>query len=164
MEWVEARGKDKLSDEANASMEAMKLEEQRLKNERLRGQVEHDKEKIKIIKGQYIPRDEVENQMVPLIAEWQAYEKDRDIDLSNWAPGRSTGEIRVHQDETRDELFRKIRDGMTTFINQLQNSSAKALADEKTSINMPGQGRPKEATSARAKKEATKARKKATKK
>ena len=78
-----------------------------------------------------------------MIAEFQLLVTERDLELSNWSPGHTTGEIRVKQRETLDAVFDKIRSGSTELVSKAQRNIKKLLANEPTPVNAPGQGRPK---------------------
>jgi len=161
--FVERKGLSGLQDEANASLEAMKIEEQRLRNLFRQSQVDLNTEKLLIMRGAYIPRDEIEAQLAPLIAEFQMLVTERDIELSNWSPGHTTGEIRIKQRTTLDAVFDAIRNGASDLMATAQSQTKKMMANEATPINAPGQGRPKSATRKPAKKAAKKAAKRKTK-
>jgi len=152
--FVERKGLSGLQDEANASLEAMKIEEQRLRNLFRQSQIDLNTEKLLIMTGAYIPRAEIEAQLAPLIAEFQMLVTERDIEMSNWSPGHTTGEIRVRQRTTLDAVFDAIRSGAADLMATAQSNTKKMLANEATPINAPGQGRPKSATRKPAKKAA----------
>lgn len=161
-EWVNKNKADIPAMKAGTStLKDLKAEEQTLRNERLRGQIELDRERVKVLRGQYIPRGEVENQIAPLVAEIISLIDERDTEASNWCPGRTTGEIRAKQKETRDIMFEKIRNGITSFCDAAQELGKRNLASEPTSVNSPGAGRPRNPNSERSKARVKKAAKKA---
>ena len=156
-EFVERKGLGKLRDEANASLEQLKIREQELKNEQRQSVIDLNREKMRIMSGAYIPADQIEADLGPLIAEFQLLVTERDLEMSNWSPGHTTGEIRVKQRETLDAVFDKIRSGSADLVSKAQRNIKKLLANETTPVNAPGQGRPKSTKRKPAKKAAKRA-------
>lgn len=125
-------------------MDLLKLEEQKLKNKRIEKQVEESTMKIKLLQDRYIHREEVEKQLVPLVSELMMLIGERDVELRNFCiVGRTAGEIRQKQEQTFDELCKKIRSGTDAFITAAQSEGTKDLEQEQTRVNSPGAGRPK---------------------
>lgn len=162
--WQEWHAANKASaegatDEHLNNMEDLRLQEQREKVLWLQTRREESELKQQVMRGKFIPREEVESQLAPLVAELMQLVIDRDIETSNYSPGRSTGEMRAHLTETRDAMFAKIREGVTGFIDAAQSMAQLKLASEPTSVNAPGAGRPRDPKSERSKKRAAKVRK-----
>ena len=150
----------KQTPESKKDMEALKLAKVEKEIAILDKRARELDQKHAIMAGKFIPRDAVESQLSPLVGELVALIKDRDTELSNWAPGRTTGEIRKHQSASLDTMFAKIRQGTSEFIESAQAAGKLSLALEPTSINAPGAGRPPSATSRRGKQRAKAAKKK----
>lgn len=161
-EWMKARGLPRKKTSEIDGMPDATLEEKRAAIDLKRVQIEKHEEQIKIMRGQYIPRDEIERQLAPLVAEFQNMMRERDIELSNWCPGHKTGEIRIRMRDTLDDVFKRIRDGVTDLVDSAQRDTQKRMAGDGTGVNSPGAGRPKEKNSRRSKATAKKAAKKRT--
>lgn len=127
-------------------------------------QIEVHDEKLKVMRGQYVPREEVENELAPLIAGLQAAIEDRDTSIASWAGGRTTPEIRERLRSTLDDIFRGVRDNLIDLVSLAEKKAAKEIALEPTGVNLPGAGRPTEPGSRRQKRATAKAKGEAPKK
>ncbi len=156
--FLNTHGFERLRGEDKADMATMKLAEQANKLLKQEEEIQLLKHKNAVMSGVYVPRTEIEAQLVPLVAEFQTLIEDRDVILSNWCPGHSTGEIRARMRETRDEVFLRIRNGITQLVEDAQTEAQKSITNE--NLNAPGQGRPKNPNSQRSKQAAKKAAKK----
>lgn len=114
-------------------------------------QIEVHEEKLKVMRGQYVPREEIENELAPLVAGLQAALEDRDTSISAWAGGRATPEIRERLRSTLDDIFRKVRDDLIDLVSMAERKAAKDIALEPVGVNLPGAGRPVEPGSRRQK-------------
>lgn len=159
--WKDWHAVNKADAEGATDAELQKREElktQKLREEVIQKQKQNREldQKYEIMRGKYIPRDEVETGLAPLVAELMQLIADRDIETSNYSPGRTTGEMRAHLTETRDAMFHSIREGVTGFIDTAQSVGQLRLASEPTSVNAPGAGRPRDPKSERSKKRVAK--------